>query len=1441
MDPFLPLSKRDAHAAIAGFLYQVERTVLAWLDLASDAFLVCEAGEDIDYVRAVEEGDSVRLCEQIKLRRGVSLTLRSAEVVEALANAVATCEQNPGQEIKFRFFTNAGTGHEQGLTYPRAMSGITAWNALGEGLLSDPDREETVRAVRNAVRVGAASAFEAATGAKREHLGQLLQILDAKSDDGLIEDLISPFVFSMDNAAPDDLRAAIEERLHSHHGQPQGVVRRLADALVVKVFRVLSQAGEKRLDHALLHEVLSSSGAPMADQDLLIHLSTFIASLTDQLAGIAGDVKAIRSNTDPDQQRAIMRDTLQSLLEPFLRDVPALRASGVVERDSPPARPVVHALRVALIRDIQEKLSLGDWVSLTGTSGIGKSDLAREVFEAWGASPKLWISLNDRASDVPVHMNAQLRAWCIEAGLSPQLRELDAAGAAGTRQLMQLVSQTVGSRLLVVLDDVPDVGTDRAAFAAIEALANAVDSIGAITLITSQLQPARRLWASVAAHVDETVVPGLDTDTVALLIERAGAPASIAYQKLAATLVALTGGHPLLLGATISWLAEKRWAVSNDELMQLLSGAPVALERRETRRTILHLVGDEQTRELLDRLSLIGGRFGKEMLSAVAEVEPPVALANERLLDLRGPWIQVFPDERFEVSPLVQTTGSEFLPAEEQRRVHAAIASIYLGRDSVNVGDAFTLCVHLAQAQDWRRLAGVYVSLLSSINTAEQAQRVDWANFFFSPEQSWPGALEWNSRILIRAVQVRLRALRGESTSGYEAELESLIAEATDAPEQQAFVGYARFMSGVLRDDLNATLVAQRVMEALRALRRAAPFVREIPAGMETLFWVGMRRVRDAQDVLAYVRLLAGLIPQERAAILTPPDGEEALVNLVDLCWTREADKSETERDWVRVLSILDEIAAIGADHGLPPLEAAARRAKAIVSADYLNQLAQALEYLEAIDTVKGFPGFVLRYTRGTILLDAGRVEEAFANFHHALAGSEPREHASLGYTAYATGLQAAARTRRWTEARGWCISAIHIAQRTSRPDSLEVVELLGELAWIHWQAGARERTLGATFGALRKLAPHLEHSTARLDEVVTKVSFLLGWITPIALTGSAPEVVANGVQYPEPVSGDVIRRRTVPEWMLDAVDSPRLYQSFGMLASCLGQLTAASWAYDCASRLATEADREFAADLVEIHRTPLVAYRGQVELAVSAAMRMVKALTVLRLSSAMLTVPSEEQARIIWQTSAPESRLQSEHACVFWGMLWPIYLFLLERNATPSTADDVLARLENRLNADDVTFFYHDLWIKCLDDMRLAFRAGNAREDIIRRNDLLSNEEQVRRVLLAVAASRVADARLPEAALLQAVIFPLATESSQGLFISRAFARWIVDYWRYQITARSFALSTPALLRSEMSSGNTSDPVGSAARILLAAVAATGARIDSTTRSELRKLSNIV
>jgi hypothetical protein len=85
---FVTNPRRDASPTIAGFVFQVNLTILRWLELRDGQGLELECGEDIDIVEDNQKSDGreTRILEQLKARTDRSITLRSAEALEALSN-----------------------------------------------------------------------------------------------------------------------------------------------------------------------------------------------------------------------------------------------------------------------------------------------------------------------------------------------------------------------------------------------------------------------------------------------------------------------------------------------------------------------------------------------------------------------------------------------------------------------------------------------------------------------------------------------------------------------------------------------------------------------------------------------------------------------------------------------------------------------------------------------------------------------------------------------------------------------------------------------------------------------------------------------------------------------------------------------------------------------------------------------------------------------------------------------------------------------------------------------------------------------------------------------------------------------------------------------------------------------------------------------------------
>ena len=126
-------------------MYQVDLTILHWLNLQSGELLELERGEDIDVIQDWISVGDLRTLEQVK-HRSSNLTLSTPEALIAVANFCEHKANNPGQRLGFRYLTTSRTGKEK--SWQLSGTAIEAWEALRRGTLSAESRAEVVSGIR---------------------------------------------------------------------------------------------------------------------------------------------------------------------------------------------------------------------------------------------------------------------------------------------------------------------------------------------------------------------------------------------------------------------------------------------------------------------------------------------------------------------------------------------------------------------------------------------------------------------------------------------------------------------------------------------------------------------------------------------------------------------------------------------------------------------------------------------------------------------------------------------------------------------------------------------------------------------------------------------------------------------------------------------------------------------------------------------------------------------------------------------------------------------------------------------------------------------------------------------------------------------------------------------------------------------------------------------
>jgi hypothetical protein len=437
MKPFAPRPGRDASPTICGFVYQVDLTILRWLDLRAGQCLELESGEDIDLIAdALNAGPFPinRVLEQVK-HRGENVTLRSESVLEVIANAIEHRKENLGHELVIRFSTNAGIGREQGLPAgaPAGMGLLALWEKLRKG-------EDA--GIPHAQGLGLLKTF--ITGLQKpkdfnEKAWRRLQGHFDTADEGALDDLLRHIEWATGNVPAARMQHEVETRLL--------VLGKATDAaqatqqyerLFLDVFKLLCQSGRKVLFPKDLAHQLSLPTLSAMDHALLLQVQEWRRLVEVRLASV--------------EQRV---DTLGETLADLSAGYPKAQAPPDRCYQLPPACADFTG-RDEEIRRIAERLQgkCGAVASsaVRGMGGVGKTTLAvRVAHQVRDQFPDAQLIIDLKGTTRPLTpANVMGRIIC---DVHPEVETLP-----DDEDSMLLVYRSVlhGKRALIVLDNAHD-------------------------------------------------------------------------------------------------------------------------------------------------------------------------------------------------------------------------------------------------------------------------------------------------------------------------------------------------------------------------------------------------------------------------------------------------------------------------------------------------------------------------------------------------------------------------------------------------------------------------------------------------------------------------------------------------------------------------------------------------------------------------------------------------------------------------------------------------------------------------------------------------------------------------------------------------------------------------------------------------------------------------
>jgi hypothetical protein len=845
----------------------------------------------------------------------------------------------------------------------------------------------------------------------------------------------------------------------------------------------------------------------------------------------------------------------------------------------------------------------------------------------------------------------------------------------------------------------------------------------------------------------------------------------------------------------------------------------------ETRRRLRELLHDD-SRELLDRLSLFWNPFDKETAHAIAAIEPRLRGAGDAIEELRGVWLHSVGTE-LEISPLLKGVGADFLDPAVQQRVHGEIARRYMRDRTVTPSRAIDILFHLMAGREWRDLTGFSMQLIRHVDTPEHARFFDvLLGMTAFPAQT---NVPLGTRIALRALQARIALLAGRKPERWLRDLRALTETVDEGGVVEAFIAW--LMVGPFNRAAPGAISIEGFRRAL-SLSSRVPLLREIdlPVPFEALLWATIPNLNTEHDVEAFIDTLTQMASGQLRRAFAEKQLDVGVEIVANKCVSVELALPEQDRNWDRVLARLDRLIEAGRRAGIAVVADVAEREKAAVFAAFLDRLTDALALLDVdLDRRSSAERVRRHHAAASLLADAGRFEPSLARWD--VAFKEPRSNDYFTYgDAARRAAEIASKLQQWRRGVRFGVKAILPLRRAGL--EFDALDMLIELAWLHWQAGSPRRCVAAMSHVVNRLVAEQDIESPRYRETFRKAGMLLGWIATVDVRD--PSQAWAGMEFATPFPGWASRSRPAMATMSTPMSLPLLTYLAGRVMAEAGMRRAALRQLERARAIATQQKATVVECMVSSAEAEVYAAVGDLARAVPLALAGMRIL-VLAKGSSESDFDSSVSVSSKW-TSAPSERRRDVQGMFFWDVVAPSIVGGLARRVDDDGFCQLLAELrdaltEQKANVEDLSY-----WLQVVESTEAVIRAVPVM-DIRAAVQRHSNDT---RLLLIdyLALMRSPSATLSDVCGSQIVC--LTTFSRNRTWLTSVLADLpvvIIDFWREAAKSRAYSMSGPALFRRTME-GITEYTIQNAARVLLAAYVATGIRASSDLIESLSKMA---
>lgn len=1007
---------RQAHDSIRGYVYQIWHTVYRWINLREDQLLFLECAEDIDVV-GMDGAQAI----QIKDTKE-NVTLRSDNVIDAINNFWELRCKNQNIPIVFHFITRSHIGHEKDSFFGKNNSGIEIW-------------QKCARSPRLVTRV---KEFLLSNNKIDRGLKEFLRVNTNKE---ILKKLIMPIEWHTADVSVEFIIENIEKYL-IYHGEPRNIPANEAKAvkeyLFCEAFFKASEKEARHLDRARFLEIF----------DAATNVTSSRASLNS----------LIRSN-------AI---NVGVALTPSPNSSSMFEAASIIVKSPPPLFKDTVS-RVDVIRKYSEALQKNGILVLSGSSGKGKSTLAKLLVQ--GSNDRwYWISLSG--------LN--------EHRLLSFLEVLDR---------ISTVDATVNH---IVLDDInfsPE--NSHVIEQTLGILISKFIERNGHIIITSQTPFPIRLSQALSLPKDVfTASPGFSEKEITEFSLLLGCPNRKLALVIGKIVLSQTKGHPQLVHARLLSCKDKGWSKSAIE--SILKNDDDIKEIKEYARTILGSSLDENHRELLFRLSIFCGYFRRDYGIGMGSFPPELHHPGLIFDRLKGPWIEIVENDYYQLSALLENAAMEVYLPEKVKLLRQRAIDAILETKKISLREAYNL-FHLSWlCENYQSLTYTLVQLLHAPEHAWSSINTLFSYIIYPPfnRENGPVVQDILANFYFRAFQYRIAsaldlnraALIGESWNAETKNAKSFAQQASlrcilictivshfkIKYNFDYLLGLLSELIDIKNDPKDGHLIDILGQEIVNSnqLAHAGPDI------IDNLFVFVGARVKNADDLLSLCESL-GRIDGEHFEALIGLFGRDDNFSayLINVCWMNEVD--EKTHNWDHCIYVFNRVRDIAQTNNLQSLRNASIRGLSIIYDEYLYRPDEALQIIEQYNNGESHRSCILEDARAVILFrkenycDALKIWNIILPIWKNISMQGPIIMHALRRAAIS-----ASNLGLWNKVSPYYLDAYNV---TETENTILRLGLLADMAFALWKAGEIEKAIEAFRDILTDLykVPNLIENTS--------------------------------------------------------------------------------------------------------------------------------------------------------------------------------------------------------------------------------------------------------------------------------------------------------------------------------------------------------------------------